>query len=88
MRYIPTSPDTTETLLYNPSKRDFTYPMADDNNVIQQYTLPSRTISKFPKYIADHLAKHLAQTLASEGDPKVNYIERYNEWISKIYVVI
>ena len=69
--FLPTEPDITPTLIYNPSHKDFTYPMADEENVVHKYTIPARTTMKFPKYIANHLAKHLAQELANEKGNEV-----------------
>jgi len=88
MNLVPEKPDETPTLLFNPSKKDFTWPFADDNNVKHSYTLPSRQIVKFPKYIADHLAKHLASKLALEESPKVHYEERFKRHLKQIYVTI
>lgn len=93
MKPIPTAPDITPTLLFNPSKSDFTWPMADDTGK-HDYILPSRQIVTFPKYLADHLAKHLAQKLASEntttitkdGSVRLHYEERYKRELERIYV--
>jgi hypothetical protein len=81
---LPTEPDQTKTFLYNPSKNDFLWPY---DGVDQ--TLPSRKIVSFPKYLADHLAKHLAQKLALEdGGSGSQYEFDYKKWIKQIYVEI
>lgn len=86
MSRLPLGPDKTLTHLYNPTKADFVYPMADDNNIQQMYTLPSRQIVSFPKYIADHLLKHLAQNIALEDDSGLAYEIRYKRAMDKILV--
>ena len=85
---LPTGPDKSPTNLYNPLKSDFTYPMADINNKQVLYTLPSRQISVFPKYIADHLVKHLAQKIALDEGGGLAYEIRYQKALDLIYVII
>jgi hypothetical protein len=83
MPELPTQPDETLTYLFNPSKEDFTYPFAGIN-----YTMPSRKIIQFPKYLADHLAKHLSSKLALTDDNKIHFEERQKKWLDKIMVRI
>jgi hypothetical protein len=78
---IPTSPDETPTYLFNPSKEDFTWNFDGTPCV-----LPSRILVSFPKYLADHLARHLAQKLATTDDSPLAYEYRYQKWIDQIYV--
>ncbi len=78
---IPKEPDITPTFLYNPSKDDFIYPYNG-----QDQFMPSREITTFPKFLADHLAKHLAQKLALEDGSKIHYEDRLARWLDKIYV--
>ena len=80
---LPTTPDITTTYIYNPTKEDFNYPFDRKN-----YTMPSMKISNFPKYLADHLAKHLAQKLALTESSKIHYEDRLNKWLEVIYVKI
>lgn len=83
MPVLPLEPDETPTFLFNPSKEDFTYPFDGVN-----YTLPSRKIISFPKYLADHLAKHLASKLALSDDTKIHFEDRNKKWLDKIMVQI
>ncbi len=83
---IPTQPDETPTLLFNPSKDDFEDKIATVDGGQQTLLLPSRVITEFPKYVADHVAKHLARKLALDDDPKRHFEDRYQEWLDKIYV--
>jgi len=91
---IPTTRDETPTLIYNPLKSDFTYPLTNDENMQIQYTMPSRGLVTFPAYIARHLAKHLAQKIALEntveitkdGPIRLHYETRYQNALDKIFV--
>lgn len=83
MNKLPTSPDETPMYLYNPSKEDFIYPWEGVN-----YTLPARNLSSFPKWLAIHLGKHLAQKLSSEDSEKIHYEERMKKWNEQIFVKI
>jgi len=93
---LPTQKDETPTLLRNPTKQDFKHQMANDENIPKEYVLPSRKIVSFPKYIADHLAKHLAQKMAleeqtvltAEGSVKIHYEDRFKRALENIYVVL
>jgi hypothetical protein len=80
---LPTEPDQTKTYIYNPTKDDFTWPYAG-----QDYTLPSRKIVDFPKYLALHLAKHLAQKMALEDDSGRHYEDRFNKYLAEILVQV
>ncbi len=80
---LPNKPDEILTYYFNPSKEDFTYPF---NGI--DYTLPSRKIVSFPKYLGDHLAKHLASKLALNDSHKLHYEDRYKKWMGKIEVKI
>lgn len=80
---LPTKPDETPTLIFNPSKEDFIYPFSGVD-----HTLPSRQIVTHPKYLADHLAKHLASKLALAEGPGLHYEDRYKRQLEKIYVTL
>jgi|GEM_PF-6494739 len=78
---LPTEPDQTPTLLFNPSKADFVC-QYNGKDVI----LPSRVITEYPKWLADHIAKHLAQKLALEEKSGLHFADRVNTWKERIYV--
>lgn len=80
---LPTRPDDTPMYLFNPAKADFTH-----NYDGKPYTLPSRKIVQHPKWLADHLAKHLASKLATEDSEKIHFEERMKKWYKVIYVSI
>ncbi len=79
----PAQTDITPTLLFNPSKSDFIC-FYDKKS----YVLPSRVITTFPKYLADHMAKHLASKLALEDESGLHFDDKYNKLLEKIYVTI
>lgn len=83
MPALPTHPDETPILLFNPSRDDFTHPFDG-----KPYTLPSRKIVTHPKWLADHLAKHLASKLATLDSEKIHFEERMKKWYKQIYVTI
>ena len=60
--------------------------MADEQNVQHEYVITSRQIVSFPKYIADHLAKHLAQEIATETEGGLAYEYKYKAAMDKILV--
>lgn len=78
---LPTGPDETPTYLYNPTKEDFIAKWGG-----KEYTLPSRKIVKFPKWLADHLAKTLARKLTVEENSSLHFEERLELNTSKIYI--
>ncbi len=80
---LPKEPDTTPQYYYNPSKEDFTYPFNG-----KDFTFPSRKIVQFPKFLGDHLAKHLASKLALEEETKIHYEDKVKRWLNKINVKI
>ena len=77
----PNEPDVTPTYIYNPSKVDFVWQYDG-----KEITLPSRKIVSFPKYLADHMAKHLAQVLASEDPERIHYEDKLAKHLKEIYV--
>jgi hypothetical protein len=79
---LPSEPDITPTHIYNPSKEDFTWQWDGSD-----YLLPARgKILTFPKWLADHLAKHLANKLAQEDDSRGHHEEKVKKWLSRIYI--
>lgn len=78
---IPTEPDITPTYLRNPSKEDFICHW-DGKEIV----LPSRVITSYPKWLADHIAKNLARKLASEDEERLHFDIKYDKWLAEIYV--
>lgn len=80
---LPNGPNETPTNLYNPTKEDFTCKWEG-----KDYTIPSRQLVTHPKWLADHIAKHLAQKIALEDDRGLAYEYRLKEAMDKIIVTI
>ena len=78
-----TNPDETPTYIYNPSKDDFT--CYYDR---QPYLVPSRKMVQLPKFLADHVAKHLAQKMALLDSDRIHYEERVKKWMNEIYLKV
>lgn len=77
---LSTQPDITPVSLYNPSKEDFTITWDGEP------TKPLRAgeIETYPKWLADHIAKHLCKKLIAEKGIKVNYQIDYDEMMKQI----
>lgn len=60
------TPSTEEIYIFNPTKEDFTHSCALLDGVSRQYTLKSYEGRKFPKVVADHLAKHLKDKIVGD----------------------
>lgn len=85
---LPNQPDQTPVNLYNPDLKDFTFVLADDNNVQHEYILHSQEITTLPKYIADHGASKLADMLVWKRGVKSNYELDKKNILEEIYVQI
>jgi hypothetical protein len=72
--------------LYNPLSEDFSCKQADDDNVQHTYTIRSLEIETYPKYIADHITKHLAQAIIAKRGIKTNYEDAYKEAVEEMTV--
>jgi len=68
IKQVPPSPGTTlePTKLYNPLNEDFVWTWDG-----KHYTVPAKSITSFPEFLARHLAKHLAR--------KIVYSRAYKE---------
>ena len=67
--------------------------MATEEYGVKIYIVPSRQIVEFPKYIADHIVKHLAAKIATENPItmeskgiRLHYEIRLQQALDKIYV--
>lgn len=78
---LPDGPNEEPTSLYNPTKDDFTCQWGG-----KDYTIPSRTIESYPKWLADHIANHLAQKMALDDGRSIAFEYRYKEAMDKIYI--
>jgi hypothetical protein len=87
MARLPDGPDNTPTNIYNPTKKDFSCTYAEEKIPIT-FTLPSRQMKTFPKYLADHIAKHLARQIALENDSGLMFELRLKEAMDKITVTL
>jgi len=79
MPQLPNKPDETPTSIYNPDKSDFTITWNDE-----PYTIHAGEIETYPKWLADHIAKHLCKKLIGERGIKVNYEVDYAEMMKQI----
>lgn len=79
MPQLPNGPDLTPTSLYNPGKEDFTITWAGE-----PHTLHAGEIETYPKWLADHIAKHLCKKLIGEHGIKINYQVDYDEMMKLI----
>lgn len=81
---LPTGPDITPTNIFNPTLRDFTCTYVEKNKPIE-YTIKSLETATFPKYLADHIVKHLAQKIALDKlDSGTAYEILYQEAVQSI----
>lgn len=78
--------DETPKSLYNPLTEDFTVTYRDDNNTPIPYTIHAGEIETFPKYLADHIEKHLAQKLVFDRGMKPNYEDAFKKAVLDIQV--
>lgn len=68
----PQQPNNTPTYIYNPSKEDFTHTYANAENEPIEYTVPAGELQQYPYYLAQHLAKHLADKVMGDRGIRVN----------------
>jgi hypothetical protein len=84
MPRLPTGPNTEPTFIYNPLREDFKCLQAGVDNIQTEYVIPSRQMKSFPKYVADHITRHLAQRIALERTDGLSYELKYKEAVDKI----
>ncbi len=72
-------PDETPVSLYNPDKEDFTITWAGE-----PHTIHAGEIETYPKWLADHMAKHLCKKLIGDRGIKVNYEADYEKIMKEI----
>lgn len=78
--------DNTPTSLFNPLTEDFSVNYATDANPPLTYTIRAQEIGTFPKYIVNHIIKHLSQQIIAKRGIKTNYEEAYNEAVKEMEV--
>lgn len=71
--------DETPTTIYNPLKEDFDVFFAHDNEAPTKYTIHSQEAQTYPKYLADHIAKHLTHAVVMKRGVKTNYTDEFNK---------
>ena len=74
-------PDLTPVSLFNPSLKSFEF--IYDKKI---YTLPAYGIETFPKYLADRMARRLADTIIGERGVLKNHTLDKEELLQEIYV--
>lgn len=77
-------PNKTLKYIHNPLFEEFSCDFATDDNPPITYTLSPHDIKAFPPYLADHIAKHLAQRVIAVRGIKTNYDDDYKEAIREI----
>ncbi len=88
MTRLPEGPDITPKHIWNPLIDDFTTTYANEDNIPIPYTCPSLKISQFPTYIANHIAKQLAQKIVFERGIKTNYEDEFAKTLDEITITI
>lgn len=85
MPELPNGPNNTPTSLYNPFSEDFTT-LWDG----KPYTIKSREIDTFPKWLADHIKKGLAEKYVQVNTdyPKITHEDAIAEALAEIEVPI
>ena len=78
-------PDETPVNLFNPSE-DFTFTLANDDNVPVGYVLKGNEITTLPKYIADHGANKLADKIVWQRGIRDNYELDKANVLKEIYI--
>lgn len=81
MQRLPTSPNLTPKSLFNPSLESFTF-IYDK----KEYILPAFGIDTFPTYIADRLARSLADHIISKRGVIKNHSLDKEELLQEIYI--
>lgn len=78
------TPNRTPKAIYNPLYEDFSCNYATDNNPPITYTIHALEIETFPTYLADHIAKHLAQHVLGVRGIQTNYDDDFKKAIDEI----
>jgi len=81
MQRLPKSPNLTPVSLFNPSLESFEFTY--DKKV---YVLPAYGIETFPKYLADKMARSLADTIIGKRGVMKNHQLDKEELLKEIYV--
>ena len=86
MKELPQEPNQSPTQLYNPTGEDFTFIVADEENIQHDYSMPSGEIVTFPKFIADKGAVELADKIVWKRGLKMAYEHELKKALEEIYV--
>lgn len=52
----------------------------------EKYIIPSRKIVSYPKYLADHFAKHIASKIAQEDPRRIGFEDKLKRAYELVYV--
>lgn len=77
-------PNRTPKYIHNPLYEDFSCTYATDDGPPITYTLHAQDIEKFPTYLANHIAKHLAQHIVGVRGVKTNYDDDFKAALKEI----
>ena len=60
--------DETPIDFFNPLASDFSVEYRHEDNIPTVYTVPAQSIAQHPKYLADHIIKHLVDAVMIDRD--------------------
>lgn len=80
MQRLPLKPDLTPLRLFNPSLEPFTF-IYDK----QEYKIAGYGVASFPAYIANRMARSLADYIISRGGVRKNYFLDKEELLKEIF---
>lgn len=79
---VPTEPKS----IYNPSKEDFVFQYAFNEEAPKQYTIHAGEIETYPEYLFNHAMKHLAPKILLERGVTTNYEADLQEVIRELTI--
>lgn len=80
---LPNGPDLTPTYIRNPLNEDFSTMWNG-----KPYTLHSKELMKYPKWLADHIGNQLVRKLALMESATIAWDIREKEAREKVFVTI
>jgi hypothetical protein len=84
---LPNGPDLTPTTICNPLSEDFTTTFAEERTPTT-YTLHSKEVAEYPKWLADHIGKQLVRKIALMASPQISWDIREEEARKQVFVTL
>ena len=81
---LPTQPDLTPTTLHNPDLEPFVFKYMQEDGQ-KTYVIPPLGIETFPKYLADKMARKLADKIIFKRGIKHGYERDHKAMLNIIY---